>query len=218
MQTSAAAPQASRVEVCGRLNTLRPATASERGSISLGARTFVIASGSTRADEGRLIGTGVCLSSIPNSAGELEQHAVFGLGLTPLPAPPGSLCGFINRFEPATPAGPGVLVVGGDTQGGVTLVVPQGSTVTAQIGSQRCVEVALDSSGDAIAVRLRDPVPAQPGGQPAPGASTKLPATNTPWELPGLLAVGIPLLLVLALFMRLVPRFRRLVGSSGRND
>jgi hypothetical protein len=192
--TSWSAAEGSRLELCGRVDELEPPTQTRPGHITIAGRSLAIAplpptSGLPSArDERRFVGKGACLTRQVNEHGQLEPDITFGLGLWEL----GTMCGFANRVEPPRTNASGLVQLGGDRTGGFELIVPAGSTVSLQPGSEACAATSLDDRGRAIATSV------WPGIAQAQPGTAESPATTPVAELPST-TMGGPLLAAVAI-------------------
>lgn len=188
-----------RIGACGVVKTFTPATASATGSITIGTRTFAIASGtsSSNVNPAPKVGEATCLNGTLNPAGQLTEFGV----LANMPA---EFCGTVTAYTPASQTSPGSITVSATT----TFVVPTGVQLGTDVGSgHHCFALGLTSAGDAQVLREIAAASPQPAtaATPAPAVLGRtpggLPSTSTGEAFPAaLLALAVLALLAMAIF------------------
>lgn len=133
------------IELCGRLIEHAPATANATGRLTIGTRSYVIATGTVGGNAGVTVGIGrdLCVeASAGRTSSQLVRYLFF-----PMPAAP--ICGTALANAGTT--------VNMRADFGLVRIVREGDLREPRPGERICYLTAVSSAGDVVAVR-EDPV------------------------------------------------------------
>ena len=129
-------------EVCGTVKAWSAPTATQAGSITVGSKTHSVNAGTNHGGTGFVVTTGADICLFGGLDGQPEPYH----GATRLEAP---FCGAVLAFTPVTAAASGSITI--LHFAAATLAVEPGRDLgTPRLGMKRCVDVTVDSAGDAV--------------------------------------------------------------------
>ncbi len=167
---------------CGTVTAYTAPTATAPGSITIGASTFVLASGATTVGAPTStppptapIGFGTCINGPRNAAG-----AFTAFSFSPMNA---GICGAVSGYQPATASAAGsITLTNGTTTAPSTLPITAGVTLTpAQVTGNQCFTLGIDAQGSGQVTGYSGP---QGGPSSTSAPSTAAPSSATPSTLP----------------------------------
>src|SRR5256885_5397554 len=129
---------------CGTATAYTAPTSTNPGSVTLGASTFVLASGATTvgapagtAPPPAPIGFGTCINGPRNAAG-----AFTAFSFSPLNA---GICGAVSGYVPASASAAGSITLTNGTTAPSTLPIAAGVTLSpAQVTGNQCFALGVD--------------------------------------------------------------------------
>lgn len=170
------------VSHCGTVNAYAPATAAAPGSITVGSKSWRIASGTgytgdpvgDRTDR-TTVGSNMCLRATLSDGREIIEYVTTAMSR--------EISGTASEYTPPAGDRPGVLVL--SYRSHFELKVPPAIADAAELGrGTHCYSIGVDSSGDAIATALIQCAPVGVAAGPIATVSPAAVASPTPSPSP----------------------------------